>query len=100
MIQLQKIFKWVNSGSNRTFLLKDINLEIAEGEFVSIMGPSGSGKSTLLNVIGMLDEANEGEYNFLKEKVNKFSGYFAAVQRHTHSVPAKRGDHSCRIAQQ
>jgi len=71
MIQLQKIFKWVNSGSNRTFLLKDINLEIGDGEFVSIMGPSGSGKSTLLNVIGMLDEANEGEYNFLKEKVNK-----------------------------
>ena len=71
MIQLQKIFKWVNSGSNRTFLLKDINLEIGEGEFVSIMGPSGSGKSTLLNVIGMLDEFNEGEYNFLHESVHK-----------------------------
>ncbi|MDO9374294.1 MAG: ABC transporter ATP-binding protein [Ferruginibacter sp.] len=71
MIQLRKIFKWVNSGSNRTFLLKDINLDIAEGEFVSIMGPSGSGKSTLLNIIGMLDEANEGEYNFLSEAVHK-----------------------------
>jgi ABC-type lipoprotein export system ATPase subunit len=71
MIQLKKIFKWVNSGSNRTFLLKDINLDIAEGEFVSIMGPSGSGKSTLLNIIGMLDEANEGEYNFLHETVFK-----------------------------
>ena len=71
MIQLRKIFKWVNTGSNRTFLLKDINLDIAEGEFVSIMGPSGSGKSTLLNIIGMLDEANEGEYNFLHETVNK-----------------------------
>jgi len=71
MIQLKKIFKWVNSGSNRTFLLKDINLDIAEGEFISIMGPSGSGKSTLLNIIGMLDEANEGEYNFLHETVNK-----------------------------
>ncbi len=71
MIQLRKIFKWVNTGSNRTFLLKDINLDIAEGEFVSIMGPSGSGKSTLLNIIGMLDEANEGEYNFLHETVHK-----------------------------
>ncbi len=71
MIQLQKIFKWVNTGSNRTFLLKDINLDIAEGEFVSIMGPSGSGKSTLLNIIGMLDEANEGDYHFLHETVNK-----------------------------
>lgn len=71
MIQLRKIFKWVNTGSNRTFLLKDINIDIAEGEFISIMGPSGSGKSTLLNIIGMLDEANEGEYNFLHEAVHK-----------------------------
>ena len=70
MIQLQHIFKWVNTGSNRTFLLKDINIDINEGEFVSIMGPSGSGKSTLLNIIGMLDEANEGEYNFLGEAVH------------------------------
>ena len=71
MIQLKHIFKWVNTGSNRTFRLKDVNLDIAEGEFVSIMGPSGSGKSTLLNIIGMLDEANEGEYNFLHEAVHK-----------------------------
>lgn len=71
MIQLRKIFKWVNNGSNRTFLLKDVNLDIAEGEFVSIMGPSGSGKSTLLNIVGLLDEANEGEYNFLGETVQK-----------------------------
>jgi putative ABC transport system ATP-binding protein len=70
MIQLKNIFKWVNTGANRTFLLKDINLEIGEGEFVSIMGPSGSGKSTLLNVIGMLDEFNEGEYLFLDQPVH------------------------------
>ena len=50
---------------------KIINLSIKEGEFISIMGPSGSGKSTLLNVIGMLDEFNEGEYNFLHESVHK-----------------------------
>src|SRR6476469_1562816 len=56
MIDLKGIYKWVNTGNNRTFLLKDVNLNIKEGEFVSIMGPSGSGKSTLLNVIGMLDE--------------------------------------------
>ncbi len=55
----------------RTFLLKDINLTINEGEFISIMGPSGSGKSTLLNVIGMLDDIDEGEYNFLHEAVHK-----------------------------
>ena len=70
MIQLKNIFKWVNTGANRTFLLKDVNLEIKEGEFVSIMGPSGSGKSTLLNVIGMLDEFNEGEYSFLEQPVH------------------------------
>ena len=71
MIHLKNIFKWVNAGSNRTFLLKDINLDIQEGEFVSIMGPSGSGKSTLLNIIGMLDEPNEGEYDFLGQAVHK-----------------------------
>lgn len=71
MIDLKGIYKWVNTGNNRTFLLKDVNLHVAEGEFISIMGPSGSGKSTLLNVIGMLDEFNEGEYNFLHESVHK-----------------------------
>jgi putative ABC transport system ATP-binding protein len=70
MIKLSNIFKWVNSGGNRVFLLKDINLNIKEGEFISIMGPSGSGKSTLLNVIGMLDEFNQGEYVFMDEPVH------------------------------
>ncbi len=71
MIDLKGIYKWINTGNNRTFLLKDVNLSIKEGEFVSIMGPSGSGKTTLLNVIGMLDEFNEGEYTFLHESVHK-----------------------------
>ena len=70
MIELKNIFKWVNSGGNRVFLLKDINLNIKEGEFISIMGPSGSGKSTLLNVIGMLDEFNQGEYVFMDQPVH------------------------------
>jgi ABC-type lipoprotein export system ATPase subunit len=71
MIELSHISKWVSTGSARTFLLKDINLSVNEGEFVSIMGPSGSGKSTLLNVIGMLDEPSEGDYKFLHEDVMK-----------------------------
>ena len=71
LVQLKNLFKWVPVGGNRVFLLKDINLEVEEGEFISIMGPSGSGKSTLLNVIGMLDGFDEGEYNFLHESVHK-----------------------------
>lgn len=69
MLQLNQISKWVNNGSNRTFLLKDVNLTVGQGEFVSIMGPSGSGKSTLLHIIGMLDDANEGDYIFMNENV-------------------------------
>lgn len=70
LLELNKIYKWVKSGGNRVFLLKDINLHVEEGEFISVMGPSGSGKSTLLNVIGMLDGFDEGEYNFLEEPVH------------------------------
>ena len=70
LLQLNNIFKWVQQGGQRIFLLKDINLEVEEGEFISIMGPSGSGKSTLLNVIGMLDTFDEGEYDFLSESVH------------------------------
>ena len=70
MIELKHVSKWITVGGARTFLLKDINLHIKEGEFISIMGPSGSGKSTLLNVIGMLDDIDEGEYNFLHEAVH------------------------------
>lgn len=69
MIELQHLSKWVNAGNNRTFILKDINLTIDEGEFVSIMGPSGSGKSSLLNIIGMLDQPSEGKYHFLEQSV-------------------------------
>jgi putative ABC transport system ATP-binding protein len=71
MIELKGIYKWFNTGNNRTFILKDVDLSIKEGEFVSIMGPSGSGKSTLLNVVGMLDDFNEGQYHFIHESVHK-----------------------------
>jgi len=69
MIQLSNIFKWYNVGGNRSFVLKDINLTINEGEFVSIMGPSGSGKSTLLHILGLLDEPEEGSYLFQEQEV-------------------------------
>lgn len=69
MIKLENIFKWYKVGGTRSFVLKDINLEIEQGDFISIMGPSGSGKSTLLNIIGLLDEPNEGHYYFMDEDV-------------------------------
>jgi putative ABC transport system ATP-binding protein len=70
MITLNHIYKYYDSKFQRTFVLKDIDLEITEGEFVTIMGPSGAGKSTLLNIIGLLDEPSEGEYIFLDKAVN------------------------------
>ena len=69
MISLQHISKWYNIGGKPNFILKDINLEVAEGEFISVMGPSGSGKSTLLNIIGMLDMPSEGQYHLLGQSV-------------------------------
>ena len=71
MITTNRITKWVNSGYGRVFLLRDVNMSIAKGEFVSVMGPSGSGKSTLLNVLGMLDVFEEGEYEFMGQPVHR-----------------------------
>ena len=70
MLELKHISKWYNVGGKPTFILKDINLTIKAGEFVSIMGPSGSGKSTLLHILGMLDDASEGEFYFLEQPVH------------------------------
>lgn len=69
MIKLEHISKWIMIGGRPSFILKDINLTIGEGQFISIMGPSGSGKSTLLNIIGMLDGPSEGSYQFLDQPV-------------------------------
>lgn len=69
MIQLSNIDKYYDSKFQRTFVLKNINLEVKEGEFVSIMGPSGSGKSTLLNIIGLLDAPSEGSYSLIDKSV-------------------------------
>lgn len=71
MIKLKNITKYYENKFVKTFVLRNINLEIEEGEFVSIMGPSGAGKSTLLYIIGMLDTASEGEYYFYEEPVHK-----------------------------
>lgn len=66
LIQLNKINKSYQNGDQELRVLKDIDLEVAEGEFLAIMGPSGSGKSTLMNIIGLLDRSSSGDY-FLDE---------------------------------
>lgn len=73
MIQLRNIDKYIDKRFQRTFILKGINLDIEEGEFVTIMGPSGAGKSSLLNILGFLDDASEGEYKFLGETAHNLS---------------------------
>lgn len=68
-------------GKNKLHVLKGINLEIAEGEFVAIMGSSGSGKSTLLNIIGMLDEHDTGVYELDGVRIEKLNETKAANYR-------------------
>jgi putative ABC transport system ATP-binding protein len=62
LIDIKSVGKEYQTGDNRTQVLKDINISIDEGEFVSIIGPSGSGKSTLMHILGLLDSPTEGEY--------------------------------------
>ena len=73
MIRLLNIEKFYENRVIKTFVLRNINLEVREGEFISVMGPSGSGKTTLLNIIGMLDAPSNGEYYFFDEPVHKMS---------------------------
>lgn len=62
LLELKNIYKNYMQGTMEVPVLKDINLSIAEGEYVAIMGPSGSGKSTLMNIIGCIDKATSGTY--------------------------------------
>ena len=71
VLKTKHLTKWVDGGSGRIFLLRDINMTVESGEFISIMGPSGSGKTTLLNVLGMLDTFEQGEYDFMEQPVHK-----------------------------
>ena len=73
MIKLVNVEKFYSGNSIKTYVLRNINLEIKEGEFVSVMGPSGSGKSTLLNIVGMLDAPSSGEYFFYDKPVHKLN---------------------------
>src|SRR3990172_272696 len=71
MIELRHVEKFYQTGPTRTWVLRQINLRIREGEFVTIMGPSGAGKSTLLGILGMLDTGWSGSYEFLGQSVHE-----------------------------
>lgn len=84
MIKLQGVDKSYQTGPTKTFILRRIELEVKEGEFVSIMGPSGAGKSTLLHIIGMHDSEWPGEYYFLEQPVHKLGKKERAELRNKH----------------
>ena len=71
MIRLRNVDKSFSQGGGEVFVLRRLNLDVEEGEFVSIMGPSGAGKSTLLHLLGMHDGGWRGEYEFLGHKVHE-----------------------------
>jgi len=71
MITLRNLEKFYEGGYGRSYVLRRINLEIQQGDFVTIMGPSGAGKSTLLSILGMLDGAWTGEFEFVGHAVHR-----------------------------
>ena len=62
IIEIKDINKYYSVGAEKLHALKDVTLEVDEGEFLAILGPSGSGKSTLMNVIGCMDKPDSGSY--------------------------------------
>lgn len=73
MIKLRDITKFYSTGFIKTYVLRNIDLDVEEGEFLTIMGPSGAGKSTMLHILGMLDSPSSGEYSFYDREVRKLS---------------------------
>jgi len=93
VIKLRNVEKFFQQGPTKNFVLRRINVDIADGEFVSIMGPSGAGKSTLLHLIGMHDTSWTGEYHFLdfpvhsmrkKDRDEIYKKYFGFVFQSYH----------------
>src|SRR4028119_2472658 len=71
MIRLRNVEKVYEQGVNKTYVLRRVDIDVREGEFVSIMGPSGAGKSTLLSILGMFDSSWTGEYYFWDTAVHR-----------------------------
>ncbi|MGD8699745.1 MAG: ATP-binding cassette domain-containing protein, partial [Gemmatimonadales bacterium] len=73
LIRLKHVEKNYDTGAGRTFVLRNINIDIEKGEFMTVMGPSGAGKTTLLNIVGMLDGDWAGEYYLDGQAVHDLS---------------------------
>jgi ABC-type lipoprotein export system ATPase subunit len=79
LIQLRNVEKCFKTKAGFTYVLRQISLDIAEGEFITVMGPSGAGKSTLLGILGMYDHAWEGEFVFRDQPVHRLNPKQRAV---------------------
>jgi ABC-type lipoprotein export system ATPase subunit len=86
MIILRNLEKFYEGGYGRTYVLRRVNVEIKEGEFVTIMGPSGAGKSTLLSILGMLDGAWTGEFEFVNHLVHRMKPKDCGTQQKVHRL--------------
>jgi len=95
LISLRNIEKYFEHGPTRTYVLRRVNLDVKEGEFISIMGPSGAGKSTLLHLLGMHDSAWTGEYYLMdhaihkmhkKDRLELYKKYFGFVFQSYHLI--------------
>ena len=83
MIRCKNIQKYYSNKFIKTYVLKGVDLEIQQGEFVTVMGPSGAGKSTLLHILGMLDTASGGEYYINDQPVHTRDDLTLFLETHT-----------------
>src|SRR5512140_1081847 len=84
LVTIRDVHKHFTRGSERIDVLKGVNLDIPQGEFLALMGPSGSGKTTLLNLMGGLDQATGGSIQVGDARIDKLSGGRLAAWRSRH----------------
>ena len=84
LVSVKNVHKYFTRGSERIDVLKGVNLDIPQGEFLALMGPSGSGKTTLLNLMGGLDQATEGTIQIGESRIDKLGGGDLARWRSRH----------------